>query len=108
MKSFDSPSLKKHTSVIEDGNQFAGAPISSSPPSTVTSSPGMRPKSGSTGSLGLVYSLNPGADPLIVHSGAILSIFHLLPALEDLSNAKVRCWVFNRPSQSTGKKEAYS
>ena len=39
----------------------------------------MRVKSGSTGSLSL--SLNPGVEPLVVHAGAVLSMFHLLPAL---------------------------
>ncbi|GFN82004.1 WD repeat and fyve domain-containing protein 3, partial [Plakobranchus ocellatus] len=84
MKSFDSPSLKKHTSVIEDGSQSMSSPMSSSP----VSSPRMRQKSGSTGSLGHTHGLNLGVDPLIVHSGAILSVFHLLPALEDVKDVQ--------------------
>ena len=42
--------------------------------------PGMRPKRSSTGSMGL--SLNGQPDPVVVHAGAVLSIFHLLPAIE--------------------------
>ena len=41
---------------------------------------GMRPKRSSTGSMGL--SLNGQPDPVVVHAGAVLSIFHLLPAIE--------------------------
>ncbi|KAI8741991.1 WD repeat and FYVE domain-containing protein 3 isoform X1 [Biomphalaria glabrata] len=73
IKSSDSPCLKKYTSVIED-----------SQPSSPPASSSMRPKSGSTGSMSI--SLSGGADPIIVHSGAILSIFHLLPAIEDPDN----------------------
>ncbi|XP_050392525.2 WD repeat and FYVE domain-containing protein 3 [Patella vulgata] len=61
----DSPLLKKHMSVIEESstNQIL-----------------VKPKRGSTGSMGL--NLSGISDPVIVHAGAILSIFHLLPALE--------------------------
>ncbi|CAL1540511.1 unnamed protein product, partial [Lymnaea stagnalis] len=74
IKSADSPCLKKHTSVIEDNQP-------SSSPSTPS---GMRPKSGSTGSLSINFS--GSSDPILVHSGAILSIFHLLPAIEHIES----------------------
>ncbi|BFZ02583.1 hypothetical protein BsWGS_05621 [Bradybaena similaris] len=76
LKAADSPCLKKHTSVIEESQSST----SSTPPTTSS----MRPKSGSTGSLTLNLSGSP--DPMLVHSGAVLSIFHLLPAVEDASD----------------------
>ncbi|XP_035824115.1 WD repeat and FYVE domain-containing protein 3 isoform X2 [Aplysia californica] len=83
----DSPCLKKHTSVIDES--LINSTISSSSPPTPTSSlsSAMRPKSGSTGSLSL--NLNAGVDPLLVHAGAVLSIFHLLPAVEHPDHAQL-------------------
>ena len=63
----DSPCLRKYTSMSEEGS--GGEKAS-----------GMRPKRSSTGSMGL--SLNGQPDPVVVHAGAVLSIFHLLPAIE--------------------------
>ncbi|XP_059163899.1 WD repeat and FYVE domain-containing protein 3-like isoform X2 [Physella acuta] len=70
IKPADSPCLKKHTSVIEESQASPQAHSSN-----------MRPKSGSTGSLLINFS-SGGSDSIIIHSGAILSIFHLLPAIE--------------------------
>ncbi|XP_070185825.1 WD repeat and FYVE domain-containing protein 3-like isoform X2 [Littorina saxatilis] len=61
----DSPCLRKHMS--EEGG--AGGDKAS-----------QRPKRSSTGSMGL--SLNGQPDPVVVHAGAVLSIFHLLPAID--------------------------
>ncbi|KAK7508020.1 hypothetical protein BaRGS_00000985, partial [Batillaria attramentaria] len=63
----DSPCLRKHTSLAEESSG------QEKPAAT-------RPKRSSTGSLGL--SLNGQPDPVVVHAGAVLSIFHLLPAIE--------------------------
>ncbi|XP_076455501.1 WD repeat and FYVE domain-containing protein 3-like isoform X2 [Babylonia areolata] len=63
----DSPCLRKHTSMTEEGS--GGEKAS-----------GTRPKRSSTGSMGL--SLNGQPDPVVVHAGAVLSMFHLLPAIE--------------------------
>lgn len=69
----DSPCLRKHSSLVEEG---------SSGEKTVA----VRPKRSSTGSMGL--SLNGQPDPVVVHAGAVLSIFHLLPKI-DHENRKV-------------------
>ncbi|XP_041362357.1 WD repeat and FYVE domain-containing protein 3-like isoform X2 [Gigantopelta aegis] len=62
----DGPSARKQTLSVSDESQ-----IDQSPP---------RPKRGSTGSM--VLNLNSHSDLVIVHSGAVLSMFHLLPAIE--------------------------
>ena len=58
-------------------------------------SSGSRPKRSSTGSMGL--NLNGQPDPVVVHAGAVLSMFHLLPAVEhqDTKVLITQCTVFS-------------
>ncbi|XP_048248442.1 WD repeat and FYVE domain-containing protein 3-like isoform X1 [Haliotis rufescens] len=66
----DSPSMRKHTSSVSDESQINQAAL--------------KPKRGSTGSMSL--NLTSPSDLIVVHAGAVLSMFHLLPAIELLSD----------------------
>ena len=69
----DSPSIKRHTILSDSG--------------TVPTQPPTQVKRASTGSLTL--QLTPAQPELIIHAGAVMSIFHLLPAIGS-NNYQVR------------------